>query len=98
MKKDISQLAKQKTWEWVNRDDIPPGPDEKPRHVLKGTWLFKLKWPPDDIPLKYKHRYFVHGYLQTSGVDYFKTYAPLVQCSTIRLSLTIILSNNCHTK
>ena len=37
-KKEIAQLTKQKTWERVNHNDIPPGPDRKPRRVIKGTW------------------------------------------------------------
>ena len=36
-KKDISQLTEKKTWERVNRNVIPPGPNGKPRHVIKGT-------------------------------------------------------------
>ena len=69
MKKDISQLAKQKTWEWVNRDDIPPGPDEKPRRDIKGTQAFKLKRLPEVSTLKYRACYCVSGDLQTSGID-----------------------------
>ena len=37
-KKDISQLVKQKTWQRVNRNYIPPGPDGKPRRIIKVTW------------------------------------------------------------
>ena len=40
----------------------------------------------------------MRGDIQTSGVDYFKTYTPVVQCSTIRLVPTMILSNNFHTE
>ena len=36
--------------------------------------------------------------IQTAGVDYFKTYSPVGQWSTIHPTLTMILSNNCHTK
>ena len=38
MKKYIPQLVKHKTWERVNRNDIPLGPDGKTCCVLKSTW------------------------------------------------------------
>ena len=57
MKKYIEQLAKQKTWEQVNCNNIPTGPDGKHRRVIKGTWAFKLKRLPDGSPLKYKAIY-----------------------------------------
>ena len=38
MNKDIAQLVKQKTWEQVIQNDIPPWTDVKTCRVLKGTW------------------------------------------------------------
>ena len=83
-----------KTWERVKHNDIPPGPDGKPRRFLMGTWAFKLKCIPGGSPLEYKVCYCVLGYLQPEGVEYFKIYAPIVQWSTISLALTMIISNN----
>ena len=40
----------------------------------------------------------MRGDLQTEEVDFFETYAPVVQWSTVRLVLTMILSNGWHTK
>ena len=60
--------------------------------MLPGTWAFKLKRLPDGSPLKYKTRYCVRGDKQIIGVDYFETYAPVVQWSTIRLVLTMVLA------
>ena len=48
--------------------------------------------------LKYKDRFCVRVDLQTERVDYFETYAPVDQWSTIRLLLTLILSNGWATK
>ena len=93
MKKEVSQLMKQNTWKRVPRNDVPPG-----RIILKSIWVFKLKRLPDGTALKYKARFCVRGDLQTEGVDYFETYAPVVQWSTIRLLLTLILSNGWATK
>lgn len=98
MIKEIQQLMKQKTWTPIARSKVPSFSDKKSRPVLKGTWAFKLKRLPDGTPLKFKARYCVRGDLQKEGVDYFETYAPVVQWSTVRLLLTLILSNNWTTK
>ena len=79
MKLEIMQLLKQKTWERMNRSNVPKDQDGKSRRILKGTWALKLKQLPDGTPSKYKARYCVRGDLQTEGVDHFKTYAPVVQ-------------------
>ena len=49
------------------------------KKVLKGTWALKLKRLPDGTPSKYKTRFWVRGDLQTERVNYFETYAPVVQ-------------------
>ena len=76
MNKDIAQLVNHKTWERVNYNGIPPGPDGNPHRVIKGTWTFKLKRLPDNTPLKYKSYYCVRGDIQKSGVEYFENYDP----------------------
>ena len=98
MKKEIKQLILQNTWNYVERSKVPKSSDGKRRTILKGTWAFKLKRLPDGSPLKYKARYCVRGDLQKEGVDYFETYAPVVQWSTVRLLLTMILANDWTTK
>ena len=80
MRLEIETLMSQHTWETVNR------PKDKP--VLKGTWAFKLKRLPDGTPYQYKAWFCARGdMMQTEGVDFFKTYAPVVHRSTIRLLL-----------
>ena len=98
MVKEINQLMVQKTWTPISRQKVPLDTNDKARPILKGTWAFKLKRLPDGTPLKFKARYCVRGDLQREGVDYFETYAPVVQWSTVRLLLTLILSNNWTTK
>ena len=93
MKLEVSQLINQKTWQRVERSCIPLG-----KKVLKGTWALKLKRLSDGTPSKYKAKVCVRGDLQTKGVNYFETYAPVFQWSTVRLVLTMILSHGWHTK
>ena len=47
--------------------------------ILKVTWVFKLKTIPDGTPSKCRAKFYVRGDMQTEGVDYFETYAPVVQ-------------------
>ena len=61
-------------------------------------WAFKLKHQPDGSLQKYKARYCVQGGKQLAGVDYFKTYAPVVQWSTVQLILTMVFANGWTTR
>ena len=98
MKKEITQLIKQSTWEYIPRSELPCQNNGRKHPVLPGTWAFKLKRLPDGTPLKYKARYCARGDKQTYGVDYFDTYAPVVQWSSVRLLLTLTLTKNWVTK
>ena len=98
MKLEIGTLLSQNTWKRVDRSDIPKDSNGKPHPVLKSMWALKLKRLPDGSPLKFKARFVVRGDMQKEGIDYHETYAPVVQWSTIRLLLTLTLSNNWYTK
>ena len=75
-----------KTWRVVKRSTIP-----KDSNVLKGTWVFRRKRNPEGIVTKHKARYCVRGDMQTAGVDYFESYAPVCMWSTVRLMLILSL-------
>ena len=90
---EIKGILKQKTWVPINRTSMPKG-----KVILPGIWAFKLKRLLDGSPLKFKARYCVRGNKQIAGVDYFETYAPVVQWSTIRLVLTMVLSHGWVTR
>lgn len=90
MKIEIDALVAQHTWDSV------PRPSDRP--VLASTWAFKLKRLPDGTPYRYKARFCARGDLQTEGVDFFETYAPVVQWSTIRLLLSTVLTEGWTTR
>jgi hypothetical protein len=58
-------------------------------NVLPSTWAFKIKRYPDGLIKKFKARFCARGDKQIEGVDYFETYAPVVQWTTIRLMLML---------
>jgi hypothetical protein len=90
MKIEIASLLQQRTCKSTLRGEAP--------HVLKSTWVFKLKRLPDGTPSKFKERFCVRGDLQKEGVDFFETYAPVCQWSTVRMILTMVLQNGWATK
>jgi hypothetical protein len=55
MKIEIASLLQQITWKSTLISEAP--------HVLKSTWVFKLKRLPDGTPSKLKARFYVRGYL-----------------------------------
>ena len=90
MKLEVETLVAQRTWD--------PIPRTAGMNVLKGTWAFKLKRLPDGTAYRYKARFCARGDLQKEGVDFFETYAPVVQWSTIRLLLTTVLTEGWVTR
>ena len=90
MKEEIMNLKRMQTWILVDRE-----PHMK---VLKGTWAFKLKRTPDGVAYRYRSRFCVRGDQQEYGVNYFETFAPVVQWSTIRVLLILILTNAWKTR
>jgi hypothetical protein len=70
-----------KAWKLVKR---LPG-----MNVIPSTWAFKLKRYPDGTVKKYKARLCVRGDCQTEGVDFWETWAPVVQWSTARTMMML---------
>ena len=89
MVKEIRQLIKQHNWCSIPRSSVPKG-----KVILSGTWAFKLKCLPDGTNSKLKAKYCIRGGKQIEGIDYFDIYAPIVQWSTVRLVLTMVLTND----
>ena len=70
-----------KAWNVVER--------EVNMNVLSSTWAFKCKRYPGELIKKFKAQFCARGDQQIKGVDYFKTYAPVVMWTTIRLMLIL---------
>ncbi len=58
-------------------------------NVLPSTWAFKIKRFPDGSVKKFKARFCARGDRQKEGIDFFKTWAPVVQWSTIRIVMVL---------
>jgi hypothetical protein len=68
-------------WELVPR---PAG-----KNVLPSTWAFKCKRFPDGRIKKFKARFCARGDCQIEGIDYFDTWSPVVQWTTVRIMMIL---------
>ncbi len=58
-------------------------------NVINSTWAFKCKRYPDGLIKKFKARFCTCGDQQLEGIDFFETYASVVQWTTIRLMFVL---------
>ena len=54
-------------------------------NVLPSTWALKIKWFPDGTLKKVEAQLCANGDRQKEGIDFFETWAPVVQWSTIQI-------------
>ena len=79
MELEIATLEAINAWEVLEYDS------ETMPNVIPLTWAFKCKRFPDGLIKKFKARFCARGDMQLEGIDFFETYAPVVQWTTIRL-------------
>jgi hypothetical protein len=84
MKAEFDALQANKTWSLVSR---PRG-----TRLITGKWVFKHKMKPDGTLERYKAQWVVRGFYQCPGIDFRKTFSPVIKPSTIRTVLTLIAS------
>jgi hypothetical protein len=94
MKLEIATLENIEAWTVVDRYDS----NSKPHHVIPSTWAFKRKRYPDGLTKKFKARFCTRSNKQLEGIDYFETYAPVVQWTTIRLMFILEILLNLKSK
>jgi histone deacetylase 1/2 len=61
--------------------------------VVGCKWIFRLKRHTDGTVARYKARLVAKGFNQRPGLDYHETFSPVVKPTTIRLVLSIAISN-----
>ena len=93
MHKEYGQLEEIKAWKIVPRSRAI----QQHKNVLSTTWAFKQKCFPDRSVKKLKARICVCGDQQVQDVDYFDTFSPVIQWSTIRLMFILSIMLNLKT-
>jgi hypothetical protein len=85
MDNKIDTLHRNKTWHLVPRT---PG-----RNVIDSKWVYKIKWKVDGSIDRYKARLVAKGFKQWYNIDYEDTFSLVVKATTIRIILSIVVSN-----
>lgn len=85
---EITQLEKNKTWEYVDRRDLP-----RNTNILRAKFVFDIKRDARGEFLKYKARMVALGNTQIEGIDFFDTYASVMNTKSFRILLAIYNHN-----
>jgi Reverse transcriptase (RNA-dependent DNA polymerase) len=87
MHQEIQALHQNNTWTLVP----PPAADQ---NIIGDKWVYKIKCKADGSIELFKARLVPKGYNKEKGVDYFKTFSPVICPTTIRLVISIAITNN----
>jgi len=85
MKQVYETLLDNKTW------DLVPLP--KDRQVVGCKWVFRIKENADGIVNRFKARLVAKGFHQVVGCDFNETFSFVIKPVTIRLIITLALTN-----
>ncbi|XP_072060446.1 uncharacterized mitochondrial protein AtMg00820-like [Arachis hypogaea] len=87
MKDELDALELNKT---VRLVDCPAGVK-----LVGCKWVYRIKRKPDGSVDRYKARLVAKGFTQTEGVNFLKTFSPVVKPDTIRLVLALTSTKHC---
>ena len=93
MMTEIEEHERRKHWHLIKRSEIP-----KRKKTILSIWSFKRKRYPDGRIMKYKSRLCAHGGMQQWGVDYWETYAPVVDWLSVRALLILSVLHGYHSR
>jgi hypothetical protein len=94
MQAELDTLTGMKTWMVVPRSEA----ESKGRRIIKSTWAFRQKRTLDGVPTKKKARLCMRGDTMKKDVDYFESYSPVVQWSSVRLMLILSIVHRLETR
>jgi hypothetical protein len=86
MQAEFDALIANDTWSLVPR---PPGVN-----LVTGKWIFRHKLHADGSLDRYKAHWVLRGLTQHPGLDYDETFSPVVKPATVRVILSLALSQN----
>ncbi len=60
-------------------------------NILSSTWAFKIKWYPDGRVKKFKAQFCARSDRQKERIDYFETWALVVQWLTVQIIMILAI-------
>lgn len=85
MRDELLALERNNTWSLVS---LSPN-----RKAIGCIWIFNVKENPNGSVHNYKTRLVAKGYHQIAGFDFNETFSPVIKPTTIRIILSITISN-----
>ncbi|CAL9020273.1 unnamed protein product [Prunus brigantina] len=86
MNVEFQALQKASTW-----DLVPPS---QATHILPCKWVYRIKRKSDGSLERFKARLVANGFLQKEGINYTETFCPVVKHVTIRIVLSLVVSQD----
>ena len=68
-------------------------PPDSAQNVVETKWIYRIKRDPIGVITQYKARLVGRGFHQREDIDYTETYSPFIKPATIRVVLTLAITN-----
>ena len=90
--KEVQDHEDRDHWEVLDGCKMPAN-----SKTILSVWAFKIEEFPDGTIHKYESRLNAHGGMQRWGIDYWKTYVPVVSWIGVRLLLALAVIHELET-
>ena len=83
---EITALRSNHTWSLV--------PFHSLMNIISSRWVYQIKRRVDGSIERYKARLIVRSFTQQEGIDYSKTFSPIIKQAIVRLVFSIAILRN----